>query len=143
MYRISFLAIAALMIAGCETGNESARMATAAPTSAELAAYAGAHQYPTTMPTSQHFQVAAVVSPSNVLRIYNFDSRPVRDANVWVNQSFVQHINGIAPHSSVIIRPADLYNSMGQSFATLNAHVDMVQIEMDNRLLTAMGPAAE
>jgi hypothetical protein len=144
MLRTSLFLLATIAIAGCESQTDSARMANVAPTSPELAAFAGAHQYPTTMPTSDHFRIAAVVNRVNgTIKIYNFDTHPVRDANVWVNQAFVEHINGIAPRSSVIIRMANLYNSLGQSFANLDSPVTLVQIEMDNGLLTAQGPAAE
>ena len=144
MSRILLCLVAALAVAGCESQNDSARTANVAPSGMQLAAYAGAHQYPTTMPVTDHSRIAAVVNHRNgTIKIYNFDSRPMSDVEVWVNQSFVQHINGIAPHSSVIIRTSDLYNGLGQSFASLNAPVSLVQVEADNSLLTALGPAAE
>jgi hypothetical protein len=144
MLRTSLFLLATIAVAGCESQTDSARMSNGAPTSPELAAFAGAHQYPTTMPTSDHFRIAAVVHRSSgTIKIYNFDTRPVHDANVWINQAFVGHIKGIAPRSSVIIRMSDLYNGLGQSFANLDSPVTLVQVEMDNGLLTAQGPAAE
>lgn len=144
MLRTSLVLVAAMAVAGCESQNDSARVATNAPTVPQLAAYAGSRQYPTTMPVIDHFRIAAVVNrASGIIKIYNFDSRPVRDANVWVNKTFVQHINGIAPNSSAIIRSGDLYNGLGQSFASLNSPVSVVQVEMDNQLLNAQGPAAD
>jgi hypothetical protein len=144
MSRTLLCLLAAIAMAGCGSQNDSARTANGAPTSPELAAYAGAHQYPTTMPVSDHSPVAAVVNHANgTIKIYNFDTRPMSDSKVWINQSFVQHINGIAPRSSVILRTTDLYNGLGQSFASLNSPVSLVQVETDNRLMTALGPAAE
>jgi hypothetical protein len=144
MSRTLLCLLAAIAVAGCESQNDSARTANGAATGPELAAYAGAHQYPTTMPVTDRSPIAAVVNHgSGTIKIYNFDTRPLNDAKIWVNQSFVQHINGIAPRSSVIIRTADLYNGLGQSFASLNAPVSLVQVEANDKLLTALGPAAE
>jgi hypothetical protein len=141
----SFPAILGVLVAvGCQSQSESARLANSTPTGAELAAYAGAHQYPTTMPSSDHLRLAAVVNrAAATVKIYNFDQHPIQDANVWINQAFVDHIHGIAPRSSVIIRMADLYNGLGQNFLSLDYPVSSVQLETENRLLTAQGPVAE
>jgi hypothetical protein len=144
MLRSSLVLFAALLAAGCQSQSESARMANSTPTGAELAAYAGAHQYPTTMPSSDHLRIAAVVNrTAGTIKIYNFDQKPIDNANVWINQAFVEHIHGIAPRSSVIIKMADLYNGLGQNFLSLDAPVSTVQVESGDRLLTAQGPVAE
>jgi len=141
------LALAALALAGCADmfgSNNSARMATVAPTGAELAAYAAAHPYPTTMPTNEHFRAAAIVDRANgTIKIYNFDTKPIADATVWVNRSFVQHLNGIAPNSSAVVLINQLYNGMGKSLSSLNEPITIVQLEMNGTLYTLQGPAAD
>jgi hypothetical protein len=145
MLRAALLLIAAAALAGCESFNnpDSARLATNAPTSPQLAAYAASHPYPTTQP-SDHWRVACVVNRgSGTIKIYNFDTKPLRDADVWVNKAFVQHIGGIAPNSSVVIRTSELYNGLGQSYSSLNNPVSSVQIQMGSEFHNVMGPAAD
>lgn len=146
MFKQSLLLVAAIALAGCanEPSNEQARLATGAPTSPELAAYAAAHPYPDKAQASDHLRAAAIVNRANgIIKIYNFDNRPIQDANVWVNRSFIQHINGIAPNSSAIVQFGQLYNGMGKNFSSLNEPVSTVQVEMGNNLYTLEGPAAE
>lgn len=145
MLRAALLLAALAAVAGCETFNnpDSARFATNAPTSPQLAAYAASHPYPTTQP-SDRWRVAAVVNRgSGTIKIYNFDNRPIRDADVWINKAFVQHVGGIGPDSSVVIRTSELYNGLGQSYSSLSSPVSSVQIEIGNEFYNAMGPAAD
>lgn len=147
MLKQTFVLAAALALVGCasdQQSNEQARLATSPPTSPELAAYAAAHPYPERAKASDTLRAAAIVNRANgVIKIYNFDHRPIQEANVWVNRSFVQHIKGVAPNSSAIIRLNELYNGLGKNFTTLNEPVSTVQIEMGDNLYTLEGPAAE
>src|SRR5690348_4381350 len=95
--QLALLAAAGALI-GCESMSpDSARVSAQAPTAPELAAFAGAHRYPATQPT-QELKAAAIVNHDRgIIKIYNFTSRPLQNVNVWVNQAFVQHLNGIAP----------------------------------------------
>ena len=149
MLKRSLALVGALALAGCGTDmfgpNDSARLAAQAPTNAELAAYAGSHKYPTTQPAKDNLKVASIIDPNRgVLKVYNFSNQPIQDGNVWVNQSYVQHIRGIAPGSApVLIREGDLYNNLGQRFSSQQEHVRTVQIETAGNLYTVMGPGAE
>ena len=149
MLKQGFMLLAALAVAGCGSDvfgpGDQARMTAQAPTNAELAAYAGSHKYPATQPARDNLKAAAIVdSGRGVIKIYNFSNQPIQDADIWVNNSFVQHVRGIAPASApVTIRFSDLYNSLGQRFSAQNEHVNNVQIETGGNLYSVMGPAAE
>ena len=143
MFKQCLVMAAALALAGCET--DSARITAQAPTDAELAAFAGGHQYPATQPTKNDLRAVAIVDRSaGLLKLYNFSSRPLDNADVWVNQSYVQHIRGIAPGSApVVIRFRDLYNSLGQRLSSQNEQVHLVQVSASGTLYTLQGPGAE
>ncbi|HEY2585421.1 MAG TPA: hypothetical protein VGI81_06645 [Tepidisphaeraceae bacterium] len=116
----------------------------AANQQAELAAYAGAHQYPATQPARNDLRAAAIVDASQgAIKIYNFGTEPIRDADVWVNQAYVRHIDAIAPGSSISIHMSNLYNGVGQQFSTRGEHVNLVQIQQDHALHTLLGPVPQ
>jgi hypothetical protein len=77
------------------------------------------------------------------IKIYNFESNPIRAVNVWVNGSYVQPINGIAAQSKAVIRTDKLFNGLGNTFASRNEEVARVQIESTDGLYNVMGPATE
>jgi hypothetical protein len=138
-------------VAGCASQAPSEPASTQAqmseqqgPTSAELAAYAGSHQYPQGEPAHSDARAAAIVNADHgVIKIYNFGTDAIRDADVWVNRAYVRHVSAIAPGSSATLRTANLYNAVGQQFSAKGEHVNLVQIERDHALQTLMGPAAE
>ena len=146
MWKQSTAMLAVLTIVGCAS-NESgdgARMTAAEPTRTELAAAAARAKYPTTMPAKEAHHAFALVNRGNgYIKIYNMGSEPITDAKVWVNGAFMQHVNGIGPKSSAIVRFGDLYNSLGKNFNSLGEPVSQVQIETDGQLLTLQGPASD
>ena len=144
---------AVLIMAGCaaDQGGSSQPQAVSVssqsaapqpPSTAELAAYAGSHQYPQNAKAGSELRAAALVN-GNVIKIYNFGTEPIRDADVWVNRAFVRHVSAIAPGSSVVIPMSHLYNSVGQQFSARGEHVNLVQVEQDHTLQNLMGPANE
>jgi hypothetical protein len=145
MLKQTILLAAAAALVGCESiSGDNARVSAQAPTAPELAAYAGAHKYPATQPAKELRSAAIVNRDRGVIKIYNFSNQPIQGADVWVNQSFVQHLNGIAPGSApVVIRFSDLYNGLGQQFSGQNEQVRTVQIESNGNLYTLEGPAAD
>ena len=146
MLKQSLLLVAAVALVGCESlsGDNNARLTAQAPTAPELAAYAGAHKYPATQPAKELKAAAIVNRDRGTIKIYNFSNQPLQGVDVWVNQSFVQHLNGIAPGSApVVIRFSDLYNGLGQQFSSQNEQVHNVQIESGGNLYNLEGPAAD
>jgi hypothetical protein len=149
--------VAALAMVGCASesgstpqaqsnsnGNAPMMAGQSGPTQAELAAYAGAHQYPSGQQPENHLRAAVVVMPDqSALKIYNFGSDPITDADIWVNQAFVRHVNAIAPSSSITIQASNLYNSLGQQFSSTGQHVNSVQIQQGKSLESVMGPVTQ
>ena len=146
MWKQGATLFAAVALAGCGAMNtDTSRMTAQAPTDAELAAYAGGHKYPATQPAKDDLKAAAIVDRQReVIKIYNFGNRPIESGDVWVNQSFVQHLTGVAPGAAPrVIRFSDLYNGMGQQFSKQNEQVRTVQVQSDGNLYTLQGPGAE
>ena len=143
--RRAILVACVLAAAGCANSNdESARMATVAQTPTQLAAYAASHPFPANATIADQLKVAAIVNrSSSTIKIYNFDTRPIRDAEVWINKAYVQRISGIAPNSSVLIRFDELYNGIGQPFSAPAGPVSTVHIRMDGNIYSILGPASE
>jgi hypothetical protein len=119
-------------------------MSTQALTSPQLAAYAASHPFPSNAEVNDHLRAAAIVNRSaGTIKVYNFDTKPIRDAEIWINKSYVQRVSGIAPNSSALIRFDELYNGLGQSFASPNGPVSSVYVRMDGAVYAVLGPAAE
>jgi hypothetical protein len=114
------------------------------PSPAELAAYAGAHPYPTSLAARDDLKAAAIVNAdTGIIKIYNFSSQAIREADVWVNQGFVRHINAIPPGSSITLQMSNLYNGVGQQFSARAEHVNLVQVQTDHDMQTLWGPAPQ
>lgn len=146
MFRRSLCLLVLAGVAGCASSPQynPNKVATASPNAAELAAYAGHAQYPTTQPGSSDLQAAAIISADRgAIKIYNFSREPLRNIDVWVNGSFVQHADGVAPQSSIVIRTNELYNGLGKSFVSQSEPVSRVQIESKGTLYNLWGPAAD
>jgi hypothetical protein len=119
-------AVAVILMAvlfGCAGGNRS-RSSTAttsestsggvtppaeAMSDTQLAAHAGNAQFPNTRPTDDRRLAAVVSHDRKTIKIYNFESNPIRAVNIWVNGSYVQPINGIAAAG-----PTDMLYNVGQ-----------------------------
>jgi len=147
-----------LMLAGCAAESSPPKAATPAPSQssdaiaqgqsspspAELAAYAGAHPYPSSMPSRDDLKAAAIVNAEQgIIKIYNFSTQAVREADVWVNQGFVRHVNAIPPGSSITLQMSNLYNGVGQQFSARGEHVNLVQVQTDHDMQTLWGPAPQ
>ena len=153
-------AVAVILMAvlfGCAGGNRSRSNAVTtsqpassgatppaeAMTDTQLAAHAGNAQFPNTRPSDDHRLAAVVSHDRKTIKIYNFESNPIRAVNVWVNGSYVQPINGIAGQSKAVIRTDKLYNGLGNTFASRSEEVARVQIETHDGVYNVMGPATE
>jgi hypothetical protein len=153
MRRVLTTALIAVLFAGCGPSRKSTAGAngdlgtrdtpTQPLTPTQLAAYAGNAKYPNVTPVNDLRAAAIVSRDRSQIKIYNFDRAPLRTVNVWVNGSFVQQINGIAPQSKVTIFTNELYDGLGFTFASKQEEVARVQLETSDGLYNLMGPAAE
>ena len=109
----------------------------------QLAAHAGNAKFPSARPQDDR-RIAAIVSKDRrTIKLYNFDTSPIRAVNVWVNGSYVQPITGVSGQSKAIIRTDKLYNGLGNTFASRGEEVARVQLETQDGLYNVMGPATE
>src|SRR4051812_40457717 len=121
--RYAFAILAAAAVAGCagpnngDTSKSAAaddhgphdRMTAQAPTPTEMAAYAGAHVFPSNMTASSDLRAAALVSADrSAVKIYNFSTQPLHDVEVWVNGAYVERVDGIPASGSVTLRASNL-----------------------------------
>jgi hypothetical protein len=150
--------MAALLVAvlmGCASGGRGAQRNSMAgstgPTDppaeamsdTQLAAHAGNAKFPSIRAQDDR-RIAAIVSRDRrTIKLYNFESNPVRAVNVWVNGSYVQPIQGIPGQSKAVIRTDKLFNGLGNTFASRNEEVARVQLETPDGLYNVMGPATE
>ena len=86
---------------------------------------------------------AIVNADQGLIKIYNFSNQAIREADVWVNQAFVRHINAIPPGSSITLQMSNLYNGVGQQFSQQAEHVNTVQVQTDHDMQTLWGPAPQ
>ena len=152
-------AVAVILMAvlfGCAGGNRNRNSTATADPSAgtmtppaeamsdtQLAAHAGNAKFPTSDPTDARRIDAVVSRDRKTIKLYNFESSPIRAVNVWVNGSYVQPINGIAAQSKAVIRTDKLFNGLGNTFASRSEEVARVQLETQDGLYNVMGPATE
>lgn len=108
-----------------------------------LSAYAASLQYPGSTPAQDNPSLTSVVDRgSGAITIRNFGSTSYSNFNLWVNQTFVLHVDHIEPNSKKIFLPEDLYNSAGHSLAeTAPDQIHRVQLQTsDGKLTNVQGP---
>ena len=135
------LGIAALgaALAGCSTPNEY--NPPEEPTN--LAAYAASNQYPMNTMARDNPHITAVVDhKSGEITLRNFDSGPVANFKLWVNQIYVIHVDRIEPNSFKLIKPDDVFNSTGNNMQKVPPDaIQKIQIETaDGQLWNVQGP---
>ena len=141
MLRFIAASLSILLIAGCASDNSTSSNASG-PTDTERAAYAASVHFPSEAPQSS--EIAAVSRPSeNAVKLYNFSTRPLRNVNVWINQAFVMHLNGIPARGSVTLNTANFYNALGSSLAKENQSIRQIVIKSDEGVFSVMGPLSE
>lgn len=141
MLRLIAASLSILLIAGCASDNSTSPSA-AGPTDTERAAYAASVHFPKEAPMRS--EIAAVSMPSeHAVKIYNFSTRPLRNVNVWINQAFVMHINGMPARGSVTLNTANFYNALGSSLVKENQGIRQIVINSDEGVYSVMGPLSE
>jgi hypothetical protein len=149
MVRQGLALVLVSLLAGCQAGATfNPRMGrTAAPTSEErtrLAAFAASAQYPQQVQAQDNLRAAATVNREDgTIRILNFSDRPLRDATVWVNGSFVQRLDVVPPNGSVILDRGQFYDATGRSLADQRTTATRIQLQWGEELYNLMGPIVE
>jgi hypothetical protein len=146
MFRIGLALLAVFLIAGCESsgGKPAAQSGPVGPTDTERAAYAASVHFPGSAQPRTDVPVMALTNPSNnSIRVYNFSDRPMRNADVWVNQAFVSHLEGIPARGGVMLHTTDFYNALGSSLASQTQPFRQIQIRTPEGIYNVWGPLSE
>src|SRR5437764_13396065 len=115
MLRHTLAALTLASVVGCSANSSFQPFAHGGEDRAQLAAYAASAHYPTDVKTSHDARIAALINPRNEsVKIVNFGDEPMRDVNVWVNNTFVHKVSVIPSHGSVTIDRAEFYDASGQ-----------------------------
>jgi hypothetical protein len=110
----------------------------------QLAAFAAQQQYPRDATASDDLRAAALIDrEKGTIRILNFSDRPLNDAIVWVNGSFVNRVSAIPPNGSKTVSRADFYDATGRSLVNQSTSANRVQIQWGNELYNLQGPVYE
>lgn len=144
MVRLIAASLSILLIVGCSSDNSTSSNASGAagPTDTERAAYAASVHFPSEAPMTS--EIAAVSMPAeHAVKLYNFSTRPLRNVNVWINQAFVMHLNGIPARGSVTLNTANFYNALGSSLVKENQGIRQIVINSDEGVYSVMGPLSE
>ena len=134
---------------GCSAGAEfDPQFGSAKQTDSErtqLAAFAAQQQYPRDASASDDLRAAALINrEKNTIRVLNFSDRPLNDAVIWVNGSFVHRVERqIPPNGSVTIPRAQFYDATGRSLSNQSTSANRVQIQWGDELYNLQGPVME
>ena len=144
MFRAAAIALGAFILVGCSTSTQVKNPFKSDDTQkTQLAAFAAQSQYPTKQP-SDDLRVAALINKGDgTIKIINTTNQGINDAKLWVNGSFVTHVDTIPAKGLVAIKRENLYNRDGISLAKANIGIQKVQLEMADKLYNLEGPAFE
>lgn len=105
--------VAALLI-GCGASGGREYSPNAKPT--QLAAYAASMPFPSNLNAQENPDLVALINrQSGAISLMNLGPQPLRDFNLWVNQSYVLHVDRVDPNTARVINKTDLYNSAGNN----------------------------
>lgn len=132
--------IAILVTLGLATGCTN-MVSSEADDRAKLAAYAAQEQVPTTEPT-QLMAGATLLPDHQTLQITNFSDTPLSDVDVWVNRSYVQHVDLINA-DAVQSLPLNRFYSKDGTYLGQDATITVqnVQVSSGGKLYNLLGPA--
>ncbi len=136
MIRYALAGLVMATMVGCSSsGGIKMPFASKGEDRAQLAAYAAATHYTGDVKPSTDLKAAALISPKgDSVKIVNFDDQPIRDANVWINRTFVHKVATIAPHASVDLDRKEFFDASGQDMAKLNSVIHEVELQAGDRL---------
>ena len=134
----SLAALALASIVGCSANSNFQPFASNGPDErAQFAAYAATAKYPTDMKASDDFKAIALINPGNEsVKLVNYSDEPIRNANVWVNGTFVYKVGTIPSHGAVVVDRDQFYDGTGDTMQRLNATASRVEIQSGDHLYT-------
>ena len=126
------------LLAACHSDNDY----TPSATSTNLAAYAATAKFPTSAEPKENAKLTATVAPNAELTVRNFSSGVISNFNLWINQTYVLHVDHLDAGSFKTFDPSLFYNSAGNSLAgTTPDMIKKVQISTPNgELMNVQGP---
>ena len=144
MLRATVIALAGLILVGCSTSAAMKNPFKSDDThKTQLAAFAAQANYPNKQASDDLAIAALMKGKDGDIKLLNTTQQAVTDAKVWVNGSFVTHLDTIPAKGTVMIKREDLFNHDGISLAKSNTGINRIQIEMGDKLYNVHGPAYE
>jgi hypothetical protein len=145
MTRSIFLtAVAASAIAlmvGCEGKGD--KVSGVAPEARQAISAAATARYPGNPTTSRDVQAAAINYPEKkFVEVHNLGNTSIPAGNIWVNGTYMTHIDGIAPKSYATVQYGQLLEAgaPANDLKHLNQPVAKVEIQTDKGLFSVQGP---
>lgn len=133
------------LLVGCESSPTSGGTREYTPNAkpTQLAAYAASMPYPANLNAQDNPDLVALVNKSTGnITLMNLGPQPLRDFNLWVNQSYLLHVDRVDPNTGRIISKTDLYNSAGNNMENATPEsVRRLQVQTgDGALYNVKGP---
>jgi hypothetical protein len=129
------LLISGLLIAGCSASGDLGNPFSGSEQNAQLAAYAASSKYPTQQSSAALPVTALVDKDHNDIELLNTGDKPMTNAKVWVNGSFVTPLATLPAHGTVKISHEKFYDATGHSLAKMsNVGITKVELQTDNTL---------
>src|SRR3954464_6349831 len=138
---VTAVAASMAMLAGCE--GKTDKVSAVAPEARQAISAAAMARYPGNPTTSRDIQLAAVTYPEKkYVEILNLGTTSIPASNVWVNGTFMTHIDGIAPKSLTTVQYGSLLEAgtATNDLKSLNQPVSKVEIQTDRGLFSVQGP---
>jgi len=144
MFRAVAMALGAFILVGCSTSASVENPFKGSDTEkTQLAAFAAQSQLPSKQP-SDDLRVAALINKDNGnIKVINSTQQSINDSKLWVNGSFVTHVDTIPARGVVSIKRENLYNRDGIPLTKANIGISKVQLESGDKLYNLEGPAFE
>jgi hypothetical protein len=144
MFRAAALALPWLILVGCSTSAKVENPFKGDDTQkTQLAAFAAQSQYPSKQASDDLRAAALVNREDGTIKIINSTSQALTDTRLWVNGTYVTHVDTVPARGMITIKRENLYDQKGISLSKANASINKVQLEMGDKFYNLEGPAFE
>ena len=144
IFLTAMAASALALVVGCE--GKADKVSSVQPEARQAISAAATARYPGNPTTSRDVQAAAINYPEKkVVEIYNLGNTSIPPGNVWVNGSYMTHVDGIAPKSYTAVKYGQLLEAgtPANDLKSLNQPVAKVEIQTDKGLFSVQGPSVK